>query len=278
MKVALTLLLVLLFSTTVYCGTCTQGNDVGRGVLSVDSLEYEFVQDFEENVEEAETLGIFSRMWDKVKEKGKAAIEKVKKGAKKVGDKGRNLIEKGRNFIVKSVLPGGLGGFDQVSGEYNSEKCLKKLGKQLYFCTVNCDRDFGLCKGKEFAVFVPKTLHWFSCALPRVGRKIKGAFHKASREDKAKCLLRPCACTNFLGKGIIRKFFKTSQEMEKRKRIYIDICTRWCTTGDKPAGVIESSHAEKVAIAQNYFAAQEFARIKQQKPSQLAPNQNRMEA
>lgn len=72
-----------------------------------------------------------------------------------------------------------------------------------------------------------------------------------SAAEKKKCLFRACPCNDYLGTGFVRSFFETSQAMEQRRKIYIDICTRWCSTGVKPPGVIESSNAQRVALAQS---------------------------
>jgi len=100
------------------------------------------------------------------------------------------------------------------------------------------------CKAdaKIFSAFVTKEQHANICVKPRM-ETIKFQ----SKEDREKCVLRPCECKVFE-----REFVALYglEEYNNGMTLLQNKCKEWCTTGLKPKGVIDEKAANK-AIESN---------------------------
>jgi len=94
-----------------------------------------------------------------------------------------------------------------------------------------------------FSTFVTRDQHANICVKPRVQDLNRQRMPLKKRaEARKQCILRPCGCkayesqfVNIYGKDEFNRALKILQGM----------CFQWCTTGKKPAGVIDKNQANE---------------------------------
>jgi len=116
--------------------------------------------------------------------------------------------------------------------------------KDYFFCSVSCADDFKMSctpDAQIFSTFVTRDQHANICVKPRVhdiNRKLMPL--KQRIEARKQCILRPCGCKAYETQ-FINIYGKS--EFDRALKILQGMCFQWCTTGKKPAGVIDKNQA-----------------------------------
>jgi hypothetical protein len=195
---------------------------------------------------------------------GKKILKKFprkSKGGKRARARGKGLVGKAKGIAGKAKGVAGNGNLDLVKGrpiikagkiqfvELNQkmrEQCLKNY----FFCSVSCADDFKMTCSPDaqiFSTFVTKDQHANICVKPRVhalNRKVLPL--KKRVEERKQCILRPCSCKTYEAQ-FIQLYGK--DEFDRALKILQGMCFKWCTTGVKPAGVIDKNQATEAIDA-----------------------------
>jgi hypothetical protein len=180
-----------------------------------------------------------------LKKKNKTKVGKRLGG--KIGKKGLvgKTVGGAGNAVDKTLLNGkkiiNAGKIQFVElNEKMREQCLK----DYFFCSVSCADDFKMTctpDAQIFSTFVTRDQHANICVKPRVheiNRKLLPL--KKRVEARKQCILRPCGCKAYESK-FVNLYGKS--EFDRALKILQGMCFKWCTTGKKPAGVIDKNQA-----------------------------------
>jgi ribosomal protein S17E len=148
------------------------------------------------------------------------------------------IIDKTKLLNGKPIINAGKIQFVELDAKMR-EQCLKNY----FFCSVSCADDFALtcsADAKIFSTFVTREQHATICVRPRtqeVNRNRKST-HAQKNKERQECVLRPCSCKSY-EKIFIETYGKS--EFDRALKILQGMCSSWCKTGKKPAGVIDGN-------------------------------------
>jgi hypothetical protein len=179
-------------------------------------------------------------------------------GGKKGGIVGKTVGGAGKT-VDKTLLKGkkiiNAGKIQFVElNEKMREQCLK----DYFFCSVSCADDFKMSctpDAQIFSTFVTRDQHANTCVKPRVQEINRQRLPPKKRvEARKQCILRPCGCKAYESE-FVNKYGKS--EFDRALKILQGMCFQWCTTGKKPAGVIDKNQATEAieSVKQALLAA-----------------------